>query len=453
MKKILSLSIGLTTMAFAYAQPKKVVADKVIGVVGDHIILASDIKNALSDAQRQGAPLPENAECIIMDQALLSKLMMLQAEKDSLKVEDTEIESELDQRVRYFIRMYGTQEELERIAGKTVYQIKDDARPSVRENKMAQATQRKIVDNVRITPVEVQAYFNRIPKDSLPYFETELEIGQIISYPKPSKELEQYIIGEMNNYKSQLEKKTTTFEQLVKQYSEDPGSKEKGGQYQVNRTDKSWDPAFISAAFRLKEGEISSVVRSKFGFHLIQMVQRNGDEAIVRHILRKTPVTETELAQSMTKLDSVRAKLIAGTIDFNTAAGRYSDDESAKFAGPYITGKNGTFVTIDELDKDAVAQLGKLKIGEYSQPFAYVNDRGEKGVRLIYLKSRSQPHRLNLRDDYNRISQLALEEKKGSVMEKWLTKHINDYYIMIDSDMNKCTQLQKWMVASKLAGK
>jgi peptidyl-prolyl cis-trans isomerase SurA len=455
MKKLISFLITAAITSAAFAQPQKVVADKILGVVGDRIILYSDLKNSIADAQRQGGTIPENAECVIMEQALISKVLMLQAEKDSLPVSDEEIESELDQRVRYFINAYGGQENLESIAGKTIYQIKDDARESVKENKMASAMQAKIVENVRITPNEVQSFFNKIPKDSLPFFETELEIGQIIVYPKASHELEKYVIDELNNYKKQIENKTATFEQLVKSYSEDPGSKDKGGQYQINRNEKIWDPAFLNAAFRLKEGEISNVIKSKSGYHLIQMLERKGDNAVVRHILRRPPVTETEIAAGMSRLDSVRAKLIAGTIDFNTAAGKYSDDETSKYSGPYITSPRtgSTSVTIDELDKDVVAQLDRLKVGEYSQPVAFTNERGDKGVRLLYLKSKTDPHRMNLRDDYNKISQAALEEKKQGVMEKWLTSHIANYYIMIDPELNNCTQVQKWAAASKLAAR
>jgi peptidyl-prolyl cis-trans isomerase SurA len=455
MKKFFSLLITAVIASVAFAQPQKIVADKIVGVVGDRIILSSDLKNAMADAQRQGGAVPENAECMIMEQALISKVLMLQAEKDSLPVSDEEIEAELDQRVRYFINAYGGQENLESIAGKTIYQIKDDARESVKENKLAQAMQAKIVEGVRITPTEVQNFFNKIPKDSLPFFETELEIGQIVVYPKPSHELEKYVIDELLNYKKQIESKVATFEQLVKNYSEDPGSKDKGGQYQINRNEKIWDPAFLNAAFRLKEGEISGVVKSKSGYHIIQLVERKGDDALVRHILRRPLVTETEIAAGMSKLDSVRAKLIAGTIDFNTAAGKYSDEESQKFAGPYLTSpKTGsTSLTIDELDKDVVTQLDKLKVGEYSQPVAFTNERGEKGVRMLYLKSRTEPHRMNLRDDYNKISQAALEEKKQGAMEKWLTSHISNYYIMVDPELNNCVQVQKWAAASKLASK
>jgi len=451
-KKILiACFLTLAIIASAQGQPKKVIADKIAGIVGDRIILYSDIKNSLADIVRQGGTVPENGECLLMEQAIISKVLMLQAMKDSLPVTDEEVEADLDNRIRTYINQLGSQEALEEIAGKTIYQIKDDARESVKEQKLAQAMQRKIVDNVRITPIEVKAYFDKIPKDSLPFYESELEICQIIIYPKPSRELEQYIVGEMNNYKKQIEMKVTTFEQLAKKVSEDPGSRDRGGQYQINRTEKTWDPVFMSTAFRLKEGEISSPVKSKFGFHIIQMVQRNGDDAIVRHILRIPPVTEEEIGQARRKLDTVRSKIIAGTIGFNEAASKYSDDEAAKYTGPCITDREGsTFVTIDMLDKDMVAMLGKMKVGDYSQPTAFESEQGKKGVRVVYLKSRSQPHRMNMQDDYSKISNFALEEKKGKTMEKWLKNKLPSYYVMIDpTTAEECPQLQKFATDTK----
>jgi len=451
-KKILTAFLLLMTIsAVAQSQSAKVVADKIAGIVGDRIILQSDIKNSIADIQRQGGTIPDNAECLIMEQALISKVLMLQAEKDSLPVTDEEVEAELDQKIRYYINQLGSQEALEEVAGKTIYQIKDDARESVKEQKLAATMQRKIVDNVRITPNEVKAFFDKIPKDSLPFYESELEICQIIVYPKASRELEQYIIDEMNNYKKQLETKMTTFEILAKKVSEDPGSKDRGGQYQLNRNEKTWDPVFMSTAFRLKEGEISPPVKTKFGYHIIQMIERNGDDAKIRHILRIPPVTEAEITLAINKLDTVRSKIIAGTISFNAAATRYSDDESAKFAGPCITNRDGsTYVTIDALDKDMVGMLSKMKVGDFSQPTAYTDETGKKGARIVYLKSRSEPHRMNLHDDYSKISQFALEEKKGKTLENWLKAKIPTYYIMVDpGTIADCPQLKKYATDQK----
>ncbi len=429
-KKILTAFLLLMTIsAVAQSQSAKVVADKIAGIVGDRIILQSDIKNSIADIQRQGGTVPDNAECLIMEQALVSKVLMLQAEKDSLPVTDEEVEAELDQKIRYYINQLGSQEALEEVAGKTIYQIKDDARESVKEQKLAAAMQRKIVDNVRITPNEVKAFFDKIPKDSLPFYESELEICQIIVYPKASRELEEYVIGELNTYKKKLESKQADFCQVAKDISKDPGSKDRCGQYQINRNEKTWDPVFMSTAFRLKEGEISAPVKTKFGYHLIQMLKRNGDDADVRHILMIPPVTEAEIALAINKLDTVRSKIIAGTISFNAAATKYSDDESAKFAGPCITNRDGsTYVTIDALDKDMVGMLSKMKVGDFSQPTAY----------------------MNLHDDYSKISQFALEEKKGKTLDQWLRAKIPTYYIMVDPDTQAdCPQLKKYTTEQK----
>ncbi|HEX6191485.1 MAG TPA: peptidylprolyl isomerase, partial [Chitinophagaceae bacterium] len=395
--------------------------------------------------QRQGGTIPDSAECLISQQALVSKVLMLQAEKDSLPVTDEEVEAELDQRIRYFINQVGTQEALEEMAGKTVYQIKDDARESVKERKLADAMQRKIVENVRITPVEVKAFFDRIPKDSLPFYESELEIGQIILYPKAPRDIEQYIAGQMNDYKKQLENKSITMCELAK-ISEDPGSKDRCGRYEINRGEKSWDPIFMSTAFRLKEGEISAPVKSKFGYHIIMMEQRNGDNAIVSHILRIPPVTDEEIKKAAGRLDTVRAKIIAGTLGFNEAAKRYSEEEEQKFIGPFLTARDGsTYVTIDQLDKEMVATLSTMKVGDFSLPVPFTSEQGKKGVRIIYLKSRSEPHRMNLRDDYSKISQFALEEKKSQALDKWLRNKIPTYYIMVDNiTAAECPQLQKY---------
>ncbi len=447
MKKIGTACLLLITCATFAQGPRKVVADKIIGIVGDRIILQSDITNSIKDAERNGQPLPDNAVCILTEQALISKLLMMQAEKDSLPVTDEEVEAELDQRIRYFInQMGGDPKALEEVAGKTIYQIKEDGRESVRESKLASAMRNKIVDNVKITPNEVQAFFNRIPKDSLPLYESELEIGQIILYPKASRDLEKYIIDELNNYKKQIESKIANFEQLAKKYSQDPGTKDQGGQLQVNRNDKSVDATFLTAAFRLKEGEISAPIKSKFGYHIIQMVQRNGDDAIIRHILRIPPLTDAEVNQAIAKLDSIRTKIIAGTIGFNEAAGKYSEDEQAKFTSPFLTNRDGApYVPIDQLDKDMVGVISKMKVGEFSKPKTFEADQDKKGVRIIYLKSRSEPHRMNLHDDYSKISQFALEEKKSQALMKWLDAKIPTYYIMVDDEtIGDCSQLKKY---------
>jgi len=396
MKRLLLFAFSLLAISHSsFAQPKKVVADRIVAQVGDKIILRSEIFNAIADYKRQGqeAQLPANAECAFLEGQLVQKALVLQAEKDSLVVSESEIDALLDNQVRGFIQMYGSKEVLEEIAGKSVFQIKEDLKEAFRERKLSEQMRAKIVDNIKITPTEVRTYFNKIPKDSLPFYESELELSQIIIYPKANKDIEEYVANELLNMKKQVESGAKKFDQLAKLYSEDPGSKENGGQYTVNRNDKIWDPTFINAAFKLKDGQISKVVKTKFGLHIIQMVSRAGDEAVIRHILRIPPVNEEELNIGKRKLDSVRAAIIAKNISFTQAVGRYTEDENSKFTNGTIAAADGsTYVTIDALDKDVVLILKDLKVGDISQPVSYTDERGKKSVRIISYRRRTETH-------------------------------------------------------------
>ena len=446
------LSIILTVCAaLAFAQPpvsqtKKVIADKIIAVIGDKIVLKSDIDNSLSDMQRQGVELPPNAFCLSLEQAMGIKALVLQAEKDSLPITDEEIDIDIDNRIRNYITQLGSKDELERVAGKSVYQMKEDFKEPIRDQKLAQAMRNKVVQDIRITPKEVQEFFSKIPTDSLPLYESEVEVGQIVIFPKASRDAEEYSLQQLKEYKQQIESGKRDFCSVANNYTEDPGSKDKCGQYEINRGQKNLDPTWLSKAFSLKEGQISSPFKSKFGYHIIQLVSRAGDDAVVRHILRIPQVTKVEIKETLDKLDSVRAKLIAGTLNFGDAVNKYSNDDASKFTGGMIQGPNGGYLTIDQLDKDMVVMLKDLKIGQYSQPVEFTDESGKKGVRIVYLKTKTEPHRMNIKDDYNRISDQALEEKKNEALDAWFTKRIPTYYIMVDDDYKSCPEMSKWTV-------
>jgi peptidyl-prolyl cis-trans isomerase SurA len=299
----------------------------------------------------------------------------------------------------------------------------------------------KIVESLKISPQEVRAFYQRIPKDSLRFYETELVVGQLILYPKAGRELEKFAIDELAYYKKQVES-GRSFDNMARLYSEDPGSKQNGGRYEINKSEKQWDADFKNAAFRLKEGQVSSVVKSKFGYHIIQMVSRNGDDAVIRHILRIPQITDVEVNISLKKLDSIRARLIASTLSFGEAIDKYSEDENSKFTAGLVSGANGTSVTIDELDKDIVKNLSTLKVGEFSAPMEFTDERGKKGVRLIVLQTKTEPHRENIKDDYNKLAQKALEEKKMNTLEKWFKDNLPTYYVMLDQDYSNCDAIK-----------
>ncbi|HZZ76645.1 MAG TPA: peptidylprolyl isomerase [Puia sp.] len=444
MKRLFFAAIFLLTATITMAQ-QKVVADKIVGIVGDKIVLKSEIFIANEDIKRQGGQ--EQDPCQILDGMLVQKALVLQAEKDSIPVTDEEIDAEIDQKVRYFVAQYGSKEALEQVAGRSIYQMREEFRQPIKEQRMAAGMRSKIVEGIKITPTEVKEYYEKIPKDSLLFYESELQIGQIVVYPKASRDIELLAIDELNGYKADVESGHKKFETLATLYSDDPGSKDKGGMYQINRLEKQWDPVFLSAAFRLKEGQISPVVKTQFGYHIIQMVSRNGDDAVIRHILRIPQITQPEITAATEKLDSIRQQLIAGSIGFGEAVAKYSDDPNAKFTAGILMARDGSnYLKIDELDKEMVLLLknANLSSGQYSKPTVFSDERGKKGVRLVYLISKSEPHRENLKDDYNRVAQRALEQKKNRVLQTWFQRRISTYYIMIDGDYRNCGNLSKW---------
>lgn len=448
MKKSLFFLSFLAFCSPLFAQVKKVVADKIIATVGDKIVLKSDIDNSIHDMQRQNIDIPANAGCLLLQQALAMKALVLQAERDSIPVSDDDVEADIDNKIRYFITQYGSKEMLEQVAGKTIFQLKEEFRPVFREQKLAKGERDKIVGDVRITPKEVEAYYAKIPKDSLQFIESRLEIGQIVMYPKAARDVDQYAIDQLNEYKKEVENGSRTFADLATQYTDDPGSKNNGGQYEINRNEKQWDPLFLSKAFSLKDGQISNVFKTKYGYHIIQMVSRRGDDATIRHILKIPQVSSIEINKTKEKLDSIRTLLVNKTITFGAAVQKYSEDDNSKFTGGLIAGPDqSTFLSIDELqDKDLVLMLKNLKVGEYSEATEFYDASAQKkAVRIIEIKSKSEPHRENLKNDYDMISQSALEEKKNNALDAWFNKKIPTFYVNISKDYQSCPELKPWL--------
>ncbi len=445
MKKVLLTLCFAAAVVSVFAQTKRVLADQIIATVGDKIVLKSEIDNSISDMQRQNIELPPNAKCLLLEQALGLKALVLQAEIDSIPVSDEEIDADIDNKIRYFVNQYGSKEVVEQIAGKSLFQLKEDFRQTFREQKLAQGERDKIVADVRITPKEVEKFYDSIPKDSLHFYESQLEIGEIVIYPKPSRDLETYAIDQLKEYKKDVEDGSRKFESLASQYTDDPGSKDNGGRYEINRNEKQWDPIFLAKAFSLKDGQISNVFKTKFGYHIIQMVSRNGDDAVIRHILKIPQISSIEINETNGKLDTIRSKLVAGTLDFGQAVSRYSEDDNSKFTGGRIPARDGTtYLTIDELDKGLVLMLKDLKVGEYSQPTEFTDDKGKKAVRIVDLLTKTQPHRENLKDDYDKVAQKALEEKKNEVLEEWFAKKIPTFYVKLADDYKSCPEMKKW---------
>jgi peptidyl-prolyl cis-trans isomerase SurA len=449
--KLISIAFSLFCLTISFsanAQVKKVLADKIIATVGDKFILKSDVENSIGDYKRQ-AQGQENisipSECQFVEGMLMRKALVLQALIDSVIVTEEDVEVAMESRIRNYIQQFGSREVLEEIAGRTVFQLKEDTRILIKEQKLADEMQSKIVEKIKITPTEVKNYYDQIPLDSLPLYESEVQITELVMHPKANRDVEEYVIKQMLEYRKQIESGANKFDQLVKLYSEDPSAKENLGVFNLNRNEKNYDPAFMSGSFRLKEGQISAPIKSKFGYHIIQLVSRSGDEAVVKHILRIPPITNDEVNETKLFLDSIRKEMIASRLSFGEAVNKFSDDESSKFSGGAITSRDGsTYVNIDQLDKEMVVLIQNMKPGDISAPQVYLDDRGRKTVRLIYFKERTSPHRENLKEDYNKVAQRALEEKKAKSMDAWFKERVPNYYVFIDDSLQACPELRDW---------
>jgi peptidyl-prolyl cis-trans isomerase SurA len=430
-------------------------ADKILAVIGkSRIILNSELEKQVVQIKQQNPDFNDSQKCQLLEQMMLSKLMIEQADRDSIFVSDEDVEGQLDNNIRYYIKAYGSQEKMEKELGKTIYQIKEEFRDAYREQLTAQKVQGQLIQNVKITPAEVKIFFDAIPVDSLPFIPATIELGQIVIDPPVNPELDAIAKENVEALRKRVVEGGENFETLAMVNSQDPGTRDNGGDLgMVSRGDMV--APFSAAAFKLKDGEISDVVKTQFGYHIIQMVKRQGDQAHLRHILIHPATTSIDIKKAMAKLDSVRAELLTGKLTFATAVGKYSTDEESKRTGGMIADpqSGNTQIEMDKLDPAMLMMLDSMQAGSFGQPQIFSNDKGEKSCRIVYVKSRVAPHKVNLKDDYSKIQELALSQKKVQYIEKWLDEKLPTYYIKLDPEYQSCAAMKKWYDASMASNK
>lgn len=434
----------------SFAQEALQTADKVLAVVGkSRIILQSEIESEMQRMKQEDpANYNDTLRCAILQQMILRKLLVEQAERDSVIVSDEEVEGTLENRVRYFISMYGSKENLEKVSGKTIYQMKEDYRDVIKESMVAERMQGNILQHVKVTPAEVQVFFKNIPADSLPFFPATVEMGQIVIDPEVNPELEAYARKKLEDIRNAILNEGKSFETQATFYSEDPGSRDNGGDLGViGRKDVVAE--FAAAAFKLQNGEISPIVKTKFGYHIIQMVRRQGEQAHLRHILIKPQYTSADYQKAIDKLDTVRSLLIAGKITFQEAVGKYATDEMSSRTGGMIADMQtgATLLEVDKLDPQLALMVDSMKPGMYSKPQLFTRGPDDKSARIVYMKSKVDPHKANLTDDYSRIQDAALQQKKSKKMESWLAEKAPTYYVKIDEQYQSCPELSVYKQA------
>lgn len=443
--------MGLVLVSFVQAhaqQPQS--ADRILAVVGkNRIILQSDMEQTAQQTQGQnpGVVMNDSIRCIILQEMIAGKMLVEQADRDSLLVSDDEVEGQLDNRIRYFIRMYGSQEKLEAASGKTIYQMKETYRDVIKEQMMAEKERSKLLEHVHVTPAEVQAFFNKQNKDSLPFYPATVEVGQIVMNPQTNPELDKLAKDKIEDIRNQIVKEGKSFETMAGLYSEDPGSRDNGGRIDGITRNGGYAPEFVQASFRLQNGEVSPVIKTQFGYHIIQMIQRKGEQVDVRHILITPQHTSADYKAALNKLDSIRAEIVSGKMSFGEAVNKYSMDEQSKMTGGMITDPRygGSQLEVDQLDPQLALMIDSLKPGTISQPHIFKTQRGEESARIVFLKGRTEPHRANLRDDYSKIQAIAKAQKEQEKMDEWISERLPTYYLKIDPEYSACPALQRWL--------
>jgi peptidyl-prolyl cis-trans isomerase SurA len=443
-KTSITFSLVFALVTSLLAQPKMI--DQVVGIVGDYTILQSDIENQYLQYLAQGARVPE-LRCIILKDFLEQKLMLNQAKIDSIEISESSVESQLDSRMQYFINQIGSQEELEEYFNKSILEIKEDFREVLHDQMITQRMQGEITGDVKITPSEVKKYYNETPKDSLPYIDAQVELQQIVVYPP----LGEQAVFDVKERLLDLRKRIMegeSFETLAILYSEGPSASNGGEIGYMSKGEL--DSEYAKAAFSLKKGGVSKIVESEFGFHIIQLIDRRDDRVNTRHILMKPRISIDARKTAIGRLDSIVDLIRSDSISFEKAARFYSEDKNTAINKGVLVNPatNSSMFDLKELETQDYTITRDLKIGEISDPYESVDENGKTLYKIIKVKSRTNPHRANLEQDYLLIQNMALAIKKQRVIEDWIKEKQSDTYIRIDDSFMDCSFIKDgWLVS------
>lgn len=430
------------------AQPTALSIDRIIAVVGREAVLYSDLVVRVEQAKQGGGQSGRALECDLLEDVLYEKLLLEQAKLDSVESDDGQVNAELDRRIRYFVQQIGSEKKLEEFYGKSIAEIKADFRQQVKDQLMVQQMQQRITADVNITPREVKRFYERIPEDSIPFISAEVEHAVILRVPKPSEEEDRRVRRRMEEFREAVANGTKEFCTVAILYSEDPGSAKECGELGMVPPGVMV-PEFDAVAASLKEGEVSQVFKTQYGWHFMQLIERRGEQYNARHVLMRPVVSPADLAGARNLLDSLRSEILAGRLSFEKAASEYSDDEESRGQNGLVIepNDNSTRWAIGELDQQTFFVLDKLKPGEVGEPQLVVQPDGMKAYRLIKLISRSEPHRANLKDDYRLIQQAAEGKQRSELIDRWINEHIGAIYVRLDEDHLSCPFKYTWVVS------
>tara|TARA_B110000467_G_C18336458_1_gene498343 strand:+ start:2232 stop:3647 length:1416 start_codon:yes stop_codon:yes gene_type:complete len=443
-------------MFFGYSQSEsislneedRIKIDGVAAVVGDYVILESDVDKTLIDLQSQGVSTQNIGRCSLLGKLMEDKLYAHHAEQDSLEVDNNQIYSYVDRTIDYFVDQLGSLEKvLDFYKKKDETSFRNELFEINKINQLSEQMQTKIVDEIEITPEEVRQFFNSIPKYERPVFGAELEIAQIVVKPKVSQEDNQKVVKRLESIKNDIVVNGSSFATKAILYSQDPGSRATGGMMTMNRNRPMMIKEFRDAAYRLREGEISAPFKTEYGWHIVKVERIRGQEVDVRHILLIPEITNDALSEAKKKIDIIRKRIVDKDLTFEEAAKASSDEEETKNNGGVLINPTtgDTRFELTKMDPVLYGQAQKLKDNEISFPLLEEDNRGIKKYKIIKVSNRFDEHIAEYSQDYIKIKELALKEKQLSMIKSWMVEKIDETYVNINQDNKDCNFTNKWV--------
>lgn len=430
--------------------PESSIVDEVVWVVGDEPILKSDVEVARLQMEMEGQKIDGDPDFRIPEQIAIQKLFLHQAELDSVEVTESEVTSGVERQLNAWIQAVGSREKLEEYRGQSLTAIRDGLRTDYRNQLLMQEERRKIVGGITVTPADVRRYFAKLPQDSLPYVPTEVEVQIIMQHPKIAPEEINRVKDQLREFTDRVTKGETTFATLARLYSEDPGSARQGGELgYVGRG--VLDPAFAQVAFNLSDPKkISKVVESEFGYHIIQLIDKRGDKIKVRHILRIPRVSEAATDSMRIRLDSLATDIRADKFSFEEAAAFASDDKDTRNNHGLMSfngedGRTSKF-QMKDLPTGVAREVEKMEVGDVSNAFRMINEKGKTVVAIVKLKSRTPAHRATITEDFQVMKNLVLQKERAEFLHKWVVNKIKTTYVRMKDRYKTCNfEYEGWV--------
>lgn len=427
------------------------IIDEVIWVVGDEPILKSEVEGMRLQAEMEGLRWNGDPDCAIPERIAIEKLFLHQAAIDSIEVTESEVSTNVEQRLEYFITQAGSREKLEEYRGQSISQIRNQMREELRKQMMIQRMREKLVEDITVSPAEVRRYFSNLPADSVPYVPTAVEVQIITKAPRVEQEEIDRIKDELREYTDRVNKGETTFQTLARMYSEDPGSARYGGELGfVGRG--TLDPAFAAVAFNLTDpSKISKIVESEYGFHIIQLIEKRGDKVNIRHILRKPVVSQESIDRALERLDSISDDLRAEKFSFDEAASFLSDDKDTRnnhglMANTTEDMRRTSKFRMQDLPPEVARMVDTMQVGGISRPFQMINDQGKTVCAIVKLKSRIDGHKATITEDFQAMKDVVLNKRKDECLSQWIDKKIKTIYVRVNDRYRSCKfEHQGWI--------